>query len=69
MATGAASKLGRIGVLIDAVELGATPLMRQMKGFTRQLTVATLAVAVLTFGVATLVGDYPVDAHSWPWSG
>jgi magnesium-transporting ATPase (P-type) len=61
VATGAASELGRIGVLIGAVEPGATPLMRQMQGFARQLTVATLAVAVVTFGVATLVRDYPVD--------
>ena len=62
VATGAASELGRIGVLIGAVEPGATPLMRQMQGFARQLTVATLAVAVATFGVATLVRGYPVDA-------
>jgi len=61
VATGAASELGRIGVLIGAVEPGATPLMRQMQSFARQLTVATLAVAVATFGVATLLRDYPVD--------
>ena len=62
VATGAASELGRIGVLIAAVEPGATPLMRQMHVFARQLTVATLAVAVATFGVATLLRGYPVDA-------
>ena len=69
VATGAASELGRIGVLIGAVEPGATPLMRQMQGFARQLTVATLAVAVATFGVATLVRDILSTRRSWRWSG
>jgi len=62
VATGPGTELGRIGALIGAVEPGLTPLMRQMQGFARQVTVAALAVALLTFAVATLVRSYPVDA-------
>lgn len=58
VATGAASEIGRIGRLLQAVELRHTPLTRRLDGFARQLTVAILllAVAVLLFG--TLVRGY-----------
>lgn len=61
VATGAGTELGRVGALIGAVDPGATPLMRQMRGLARQVTGATLAVAAATFAVATLARGYPVD--------
>jgi magnesium-transporting ATPase (P-type) len=61
-ATGARSELGRIGVLLGGVQPGTTPLLRQMQRFAQQVTGAALAIAALTFAVATLVRGYPIDA-------
>ena len=61
VATGAATEIGRIGRLLQAVEVRDTPLTRRLDGFARQLTLAILplAAAVLAFG--TLVRGYPVQ--------
>ncbi len=54
VATGAHTQIGRISKLIAAVDNLETPLLRQMAGFGRQLTVAILLVSAATFlvGVA-----------------
>ncbi|MGF1619958.1 MAG: cation-transporting P-type ATPase [Rhodomicrobiaceae bacterium] len=59
-ATGAGTELGRISTLIGKVEALQTPLIRQMDGFARQLTVITLALCAATFLFAYAVRDYPV---------
>ena len=61
MATGAASELGRISSMIGAVEQLATPLVRQMNQFARQVTVAVLAASVLVFAYALYVQGYAMD--------
>ena len=61
VATGPATEIGRIGHLLQAVEVRDTPLTRRLDGFARQLTFAILplAAAVLAFG--TLVRGYPIQ--------
>jgi magnesium-transporting ATPase (P-type) len=61
VSTGAQTELGRISALIGAVEQLATPLVRQMDQFARQITVAVLAVSVLVFAYAVLVQAYALD--------
>ncbi len=61
VSTGAATELGRISTLIGAVEQLATPLVRQMDQFARQITVAVLAVSVLMLAYAVLVQAYSLD--------
>lgn len=58
VATGAATELGRISGMIGAVEKLTTPLVRQMDGFARQVTIAVLAVSGLVFAYAALVAGY-----------
>ncbi len=52
VATGANTEIGRISSMISNVEVLTTPLVRQMDGFARWLTVLILIVAatLLTFG-------------------
>ncbi len=52
VATGAATEIGRISSMISTVEVLTTPLVRQMDGFARWLTVLILIVAatLLVFG-------------------
>lgn len=61
VATGADTELGRISALIGTVEQLATPLVRQMDQFARQVTIAVLAVSVLVFAYAVLIGPYGLD--------
>jgi magnesium-transporting ATPase (P-type) len=61
VSTGAATELGRISTLIGAVEQLATPLVRQMDQFARQITVTVLAVSVVVFAYAVLVHAYGLD--------
>ncbi len=60
-ATGAGTELGRISAMIGAVEKLATPLVRQMDQFARQVTLVVLAVSVLVFAYAVLVQTYRLD--------
>jgi magnesium-transporting ATPase (P-type) len=61
--TGANTELGRISALIGTVEVLKTPLIRQMDGFARHLTVAILGVSAFTFLFAVFVRAYlPADA-------
>lgn len=61
VATGADTELGRIGRLLSRVEQLETPLLRQMAGFARTLTVVILAVSGLAFPFAWLIQGYPLD--------
>ncbi len=60
VATGPSTELGHISALLGRVEQLETPLIRQMNAFARQLTIVILALAVVTFGFATLVRGYPL---------
>jgi magnesium-transporting ATPase (P-type) len=55
VATGAATEIGRIGRMLEAVEAGTTPLLRKMETFGRTLTLAILAAAVGLFAFGLLV--------------
>jgi len=61
VATGGGTEIGRISTLIGTVETLTTPLIRQMNGFGRQLTIVILAFSVATFLFAIFAQDYPPD--------
>ncbi len=61
VATGAATELGRISAMIGAVERLATPLVRQMDQFARQITIGVLSVSALVFAYAVLAHAYSLD--------
>lgn len=61
VATGGASELGRISSMIGAVEQLATPLVRQMNQFARQVTIAVLVAAVFVFAYALYIQGYAMD--------
>jgi P-type E1-E2 ATPase len=58
VATGEATEIGRISALLAQVAPLTTPLLRQLARFGRRLTIAILAVAVLTFLFGIWVRDY-----------
>ncbi|MDQ2694284.1 MAG: HAD-IC family P-type ATPase, partial [Pseudomonadota bacterium] len=58
VATGEATEIGRISALLARVQPLTTPLLRQLAGFGRLLTVAILAMAALTFIFGVTVHDY-----------
>jgi len=53
--TGAQTEIGRISGMLSEVESLKTPLMRRLDAFTKTLSVAIVALAVLTFGVGTFL--------------
>jgi magnesium-transporting ATPase (P-type) len=57
-ATGATTELGRISILVAGVQQLQTPLLRQMDIFSRRLSVAIVAVALLAFAFGVLLRDY-----------
>ncbi len=57
-ATGAATEIGRISSMIASVSTLETPLLRQMAGFGRQLTVAILLLSALAFFFGVWVRGY-----------
>ncbi|MFN4018387.1 MAG: cation-transporting P-type ATPase [Reyranella sp.] len=59
--TGSATELGRISVMIGAVERLATPLVRQMDQFARQITFVILGVSGLVFLYAAFAQSYAFD--------
>ncbi|ANW02211.1 carbonate dehydratase [Bradyrhizobium icense] len=61
VATGPATELGRISSMIGAVERLATPLVRQMDQFARQVTVAVLGISALVFVYAVVMQAYGLD--------
>ncbi len=58
VATGAATELGRVGTMLHRVESLKTPLIRQMDGLARQLTLFILLLAAGTFAIAFLLRGY-----------
>jgi magnesium-transporting ATPase (P-type) len=60
VATGMATELGRISLLLSAVEELTTPLLRQMNAFARQLTFVILSVSFAILAFAILVRRYDV---------
>ncbi len=58
IATGAQTEIGRISTLVSEVESVTTPLLRQMAQFGRWLTLAILALAIITFAFGLLARDY-----------
>lgn len=61
VATGESSEIGRISGLLSRVETLTTPLIRQMDGFARWLTILILLVAAIL-----LVFGYFVGHHNFP---
>jgi len=61
VATGPESELGRISAMVGGIETLKTPLIRQMDGFARQLTIVILGVSVLAFLFAAFARAYPLD--------
>ena len=57
VATGGGTELGEIHRLVGTAEMLATPLTRKLTRFSRQLTVAILALAALTFAAGLLRGQ------------
>ena len=66
VATGAATEIGRIGRMLEAVEQGTTPLLRKMQDFGRILTLFILATGGLLFLFGTLVRGMGPVRCSWP---
>jgi magnesium-transporting ATPase (P-type) len=58
IATGADTEIGRISTLMADVEQLTTPLLRQMDHFGRKLTLAILALALISFLFGALLRDY-----------
>ena len=61
VATGDATEIGKVGALLAEVQTLETPLLRQIAGFARQLTLAILAFAGLTFALGLTFRGYTAD--------
>jgi len=59
VATGAATEIGRISGLLSQVEMLTTPLVRQMNGFARWLTIFILLIATTLLAYGYFVGHAP----------
>ena len=59
VATGAATEIGRISGMLSKVETLTTPLIRQMDGFARWLTILILLIAALLLVYGYFVGHLP----------
>jgi len=59
VATGAATEIGRISGMLSEVETLTTPLVRQMDGFARWLTILILLIATLLLVYGYFVGHLP----------
>ncbi|GAA3958491.1 cation-transporting P-type ATPase [Allohahella marinimesophila] len=58
VSTGPASEIGRISGMLDKVEPLATPLLKKVEQFARQIAVATVVLAIVTFLYGWLFQDY-----------
>jgi magnesium-transporting ATPase (P-type) len=58
VATGDAAEIGRLGAMLAEVQTLETPLLRQLAGFGRQLTLAILLLAAATFAFGLLARGY-----------
>jgi len=61
VATGAATEIGRISAMLEQVPSLSTPLVRNLAGFSRWLTLAILALSVLLFAFGTLLRGYSIE--------
>ncbi|MBN1240409.1 MAG: cation-transporting P-type ATPase [Gammaproteobacteria bacterium] len=61
VATGSRTELGRIGTLIGSVQTLKTPLIRQIDGFARTLTLLILIGCALAFVFGYFVRGYALD--------
>ncbi len=61
VATGQATEIGRISGLLSTVETLTTPLVRQMDGFARWLTLLILLIAAVMLAYGYFVGHMPFD--------
>ena len=61
VATGSATEIGRIGNLLSTVETLTTPLIRQMDGFARWLTILILLIAGVLLAYGYFVGHMPFE--------
>lgn len=61
VATGAETEIGRIARLAEDISGGRTPLTEQMADLSLKLTIAILALAVVTFGFGWLVRAAPFE--------
>ncbi|MFZ5790796.1 MAG: cation-transporting P-type ATPase [Pseudomonadota bacterium] len=59
VATGAATEIGRISGMLSQVETLTTPLIRQMDGFARWLTILILMIAAILLVYGYFVGHLP----------
>ncbi len=59
VATGAATEIGRISRMLSKVETLTTPLIRQMNGFARWLTILILLIAAVLLVYGYFVGHLP----------
>jgi cation-transporting ATPase F len=64
VATGSATQLGEIQRLVAGTESVATPLTRKLAGFAKQLSVAIVVVAAVTFVVGLLRGMPVAEAFT-----
>jgi magnesium-transporting ATPase (P-type) len=53
--TGQHTEIGRISGMLSEVESLTTPLMRRLDAFTRTLSIAIVALAMITFAIGTLL--------------
>jgi magnesium-transporting ATPase (P-type) len=58
VATGDGTEIGRISELLAEVERIETPLLRRIAGFSKWLSAAIVAIAVITFLIGVRVRDY-----------
>lgn len=61
VATGINTELGKIGSLLTGVQSVTTPLLKQMDGFSKWLTIIISLLSVVTFLVGILIWDYSVN--------
>jgi Ca2+-transporting ATPase len=60
IATGMATELGKIAVMLEAVPEGQTPLQRRLAGFGRQLALAILVLCAVVFAIGIWRGEPPL---------
>ena len=60
VATGSATEIGRVSAMLADVESLTTPLLRQVAQFGRWLSVAIVALALVTFAIGYWVGEQPL---------
>lgn len=61
VATGAKTEIGQISGMLSGVETLTTPLIRQMDGFARWLTILILLIAGVLLVYGQFVGHLPLD--------